>query len=537
MVFALLAFVPILVFFLLGKSKGDSQTLAGFRRPKLIVVIVIDQFREEYLWRFRPYFVDGGFNFLLSGASFTNCRYDYASTATCPGHATLFTGAYPNLHGIIANDWYDRELHRSVNCVEDGETKLVGGAEGEKGGGSPRRLVGSTIGDELRMMSGFASKVIDISLKDRGAIIPGGHTANAAYWYDPKSGHFVTSTYYMTALPAWVSQFNAAPPTKAYCGKPWQALPQTPGAAGRTFGELPIGPHELCPNPGFVAWLNNTPFMSEIELNFALEAVKSERLGQGAETDLLTISLSANDYLGHAFGPYSPQVADMTLRTDQYLADFFKELGRTMGLNNVWIVLSADHGIALEPRFIKEHHLGVGNVHREDISSAIEQALSEAFGKEKWIEGVSEFEIYLDQAALKKHDVNLGRAEFIAAEAAARVPGVRYAFPRAQLETGNLPDSPLAHKASNSFNNQRGGDIFLVFDAFAVPIEAQAGTTHASPWNYDALVPLLFWGSAFRPGVYASPCQTVDLAPTLAVALKLNQPSGAQGQPLTSVLR
>lgn len=529
----LVLFIPVLGFLSRG-SKARPEAAASTPRPKLVIVIVIDQFRHDYLVRFRPHFVERGFNLLLGGANFVNCRYDYATTSTGPGHATLFTGAYPNLHGIVGNEWYDRSLGRAVNCIEDGDTKRVG-AEGS--GGSPRKLIGSTLGDELRLASDFESKVMAISLKDRGAILPGGHTANAAYWYDSKTGHFVSSTYYMPSLPGWVAQFNEQSSAKAYCGKPWVALPETPSAGGKVLGEFKPVPNQPCPSRSFVSWLSGTPFMNEIELNFAREAVKNERLGQGNATDLLAVSLSVNDPIGHDHGPYSREVADATLHTDRYLADFFMDLDLQVGLDKVWIALSADHGVAPTPRFVKEHRLGIGTAQPGVLRKAVEQALTRAFGQDEWIEAVGGPYIYLNQAILKNRQIDPAKAETVAAEAAASVQGVTEVLTRTQLLSASPPRSPMARKASNSFNRQRSGDILVVFDPYTVSSQRETSAEHGSPWNYDAQVPLVLWGSAFRPGVYATPCQTIDLAPTLAVVLGLNQPSGAEGQPLTTALK
>ena len=257
----LLLFLGVLALAAIGVAlAGFSQNRPATKapvRPKLILLITIDQFRNDHLDRFKPYFVAGGFNRLMGGARFTNCRYDYAVTLTGPGNATLATGAYPNTHGIIANNWYDRALKRQVNCVEDLNTRIVDSAQGssEQRGASPRRLLGSTLSDELRMASGFESKVISIALKDRSAILAGGHTANAAYWYKAKTGSFVSSTYYMTELPAWVAEFNGGIPAKDYCGRAWKALAETPGANGRVFDEFKPEAGESCPSPRFLAWM------------------------------------------------------------------------------------------------------------------------------------------------------------------------------------------------------------------------------------------------------------------------------------------
>jgi hypothetical protein len=537
-IYLLLVLTSCFVLLSLWGSDAGRDRAAASRPPKLIVIIVIDQFRPDYLARFRPYFVERGFNLLLSGANFVNCRYDYAVTTTGPGHATLFTGAYPNVHGIIENDWYDRSMGRAANCVEDPDAKLVQTREGagEQRGPSPRKLLGSTLGDELRLASDFRSKVIAIALKNRAAVLPGGHTANAAYWYQSGTARFVSSTYYMSALPAWVAKFNEDSPAKDYCGKAWQALPETPGGDGRVFRRFEPQLGAPCPDVNFMGWLDNTPFITDLELRFAREVIRNEHLGEDAATDLLAISLSVNDSIGHEFGPYSPEVADATLRTDRYLADFFADLDRMIGLDNVWIALSADHGVAPNARFVKEHRLGIGKF-QGGIRNAVEKALSLAFGSEQWTESVGVPYIYLNPAALNRRQVPAEKAETEAARAAAAVPGVMAAFTRTQLLTGGAGLSPLGRKALNSFHSQRSGDVFLILEPYAVAVGNDAETTHGTPWNYDAQVPLLLWGSAFKPGVYAVPCQPIDLVATLAAALDLNQPSGAQGSPLTPALK
>ena len=517
------------------------EATSGFpTRPKLVVVLVIDQFRYDYLMRFRPYFVKGGFNRLLDGgAVYTDCRYDYATTTTGPGHATLLTGAYPNTHGIIENDWYDRRQKREVYCVQDLNTRIV--ADQKKAsptpGYSPRNLMASTLGDELRMATDFRAKAVSISVKDRAAVLMGGHEPSGAYWYDVGSGRFVSSTYYMPALPAWADEFNQKSPVSQFCGKKWQALAETPGGDGKVFSEFKPSAGEPCPDPKYLGWLEDTPYMNQIELAFATEAIRSEKLGQGPETDLLTLSLSVNDYVGHQFGPYSPEASDMTLRTDRALAKFFDDVDKLVGLDNVWIALSADHGVAPTPAFIQEHNLGLGMAQPASIRSAAEKALTQAFGPGPWIEDQDEAYLYLNQETLTKRNIPESKAEEVAAVAAASLPEVAAAFTRTQFMTGSLPHNPLARKAANSFNSKRSGDVFLVFAAYTVPTNYPTGTTHGTPWSYDAQVPLIFWGSAFKPGFYANACQPIDLAVTLAARLGLTQPSGAQGTPLASSLK
>lgn len=508
---------------------------AAIRKPRLIIMLVIDQFRYDYLLRFRPEFVQGGFNLLLGGANFVNCRYDYATTATCPGHAALATGAYANLNGIIDNSWWVPSLGKETYCVADPNVHLVGAASGE--GMSPHNLTASTFGDELRLASGLKSRVVSISWKDRAAIMLGGRMPSAVYWADPRTAHFITSSYYTDKLPGWVEEFNAQDPAKEYCAEAWRALPETPGVGGKLLHPAATGSGEPCPSQKFSEHLPSTPFANQLELNFATAAIRNERLGHGPATDLLAISLSANDYIGHGYGPYSPEVADVTLRTDRYLAEFFKKVGQLVGLDNVWITLSADHGVAPTPAFIQEHHLGAGRVDEKAVKSAVEQALAKAFGPGDWLAEAEEFYLNLNHPALESHHISVARAQSVAARAAMSVPTIRAAFTRTQFLTGQLPRTPLARKAAHSYNPTRSGDVFLIPQPFAVVTESTTGTSHGTPWNYDAQVPLVFWGQAFKPGIYTNPAEPIDLAATLAAALGVTLPSDAQGPPLTFILK
>ncbi len=534
----LLAGLALIVVAVSLREHAPAGTPPRAERPRLIIVITIDQFRNDYLDRFRPHFVEGGFNMLLQGARFTNCFHAHAVTATGPGHASLATGAHPRTHGIIGNDWYDREQKRIVNCVEDPRERQVASALGPEAsrGASPRLMSGSTFGDELRQATNFESKVISISLKDRGAILPGGRTANAAYWFSTDSGRFVSSTYYMNALPEWAERFNSSAPGRKYCGKPWQALPETPGAGGRTFREFKSEDDPGCESAQFYQWLRSSPYITDVQLAFALEAVRQEDLGQRGVTDFLAVSLSANDAVGHTYGPYSPQVADVTLRTDRALAGFLSEIDSLVGLKNVWILLSADHGVAPTPAFIKEHRLGRGNSPIPQPRTVVQDALTQALGKGEWVEAASAGYIYLNRTALAKKRVEPEVAERVAAQALERIPGAAAVLTRSQLVRGGMVPRGLAEKAALGFNADRSGDVMFILEPFALPNLPETQATHGSPWNYDAHVPLIFWGKAFRPGTYHTPCQTVDMAPTLSAALGLSMPSGVEGKPLMEAI-
>ena len=331
-------------------------------RPKLVVVIVIDQFRGDYLERYRDQFGDGGFRvFLDRGAYFTDCNYDYANTRTAPGHATLFTGSYTSGHGIVANEWWDPQKKKRVTSVEDDTTKLVGGdrdlkpAQAELGRGtpgtSPHNLLSDTLGDELKLATGGKARVFAISLKDRAAVLPAGFSGDAAYWIDPKSGDWITSTYYRPDLPEWVRNFNGRRPGEGRAEKFWNR--EWKDSDGNTLGSTaPRNGKDGAP-AGFYEVVGSTPFANDYQLEFAKELVLYEKLGAGPATDLLMISLSANDILGHQVGPDSPQMRSMALELDRSLAEFFGFLGHQIGMANVWMALSADHGVAPLPEFAK----------------------------------------------------------------------------------------------------------------------------------------------------------------------------------------
>src|SRR5580692_4161262 len=339
--------------------------------PKLVVVIIIDQFRGDYLERYHDQFGEGGFRLLLDhGANFTDCNYDYANTRTAPGHATLFTGAYSNGHGIVANEWWDPKKKKMVTSVEDDDTKLVGLAPDQnkdqtkdKAGASPHNLLADTLGDELKLATQGKARAFSLSLKDRAAILPGGFAADAAYWIDPKSGAWVTSTYYRPDLPKWAQDFNAANRAAKYWDRDWK------NANGDVLRSTAHRKGKDGSDAGFYEVVGSTPFANEYELEFAKELVVYENLGAGRATDLLAISLSPNDILGHQVGPDSPEMAAMALALDRELADFFNFLGHQIGLADLWIALSADHGVSALPDAAKKLRIPAANLDAKKLEA------------------------------------------------------------------------------------------------------------------------------------------------------------------------
>jgi predicted AlkP superfamily pyrophosphatase or phosphodiesterase len=511
-----------------------------------VIVIVIDQFRADYLQRFRPYFQSGGFNRLLrQGANFTQAAYQQAVTLTCPGHALILTGAYPSHSGIVANQWYDRNRGLQEYCAADSSASLIG-AGGP--GRSPRNLIGSTVGDQLRRSTGGRSRVIAIAGKDRSAIMLGGHQASGAYWMEDSL--VVTSTYYMKELPEWVRRFNAAGRVTAYGGRNWErvlptsayavvgadyvAAEQDVAGMGRVF------PHPLPPDSSarFLDAFRSSPFQNEVLLEFAKAAIDNEQLGSDEDPDLLAISFSANDLIGHAFGPNSHEVMDVTIRTDRLLQELFSFLDQRIGLDRVLVVLTADHGVAPLPELVGNPGIGARRLDPSTIATATETALRARFGKPPapgWLLHMAPPWIYLNIRALEQRGIDPGDAKRTARQAVQGVAGVYRAFTDAELS--RQQERGVMSAAALSFNARRSGDVFYELKPYVVPAEEPLGTTHGSPWSYDTRVPLLWLGSSVRRGAQRGPASITDIAPTLSFLLGIAPPPGGQGRVLREMLR
>jgi Type I phosphodiesterase / nucleotide pyrophosphatase len=529
------------------RTSVPSFASAYNAHPKLVVVIIIDQFRGDYLERYRDQFGEGGFRlFLDHGANFSDCNYDYANTRTAAGHATLFTGAYTNGHGIAANEWWDPTKKRMVTSVEDDDTKLVGiaaeqAAAGQavagqaiadqtkaKAGASPHNLLADTLGDELKLATQGQARVFSISLKDRAAVLPAGFSANAAYWIDPKSGAWITSTYYRPDLPQWAQEFNTSKRAAKYWDRNWESN-------GKALRSTAHRKSKDGSDAGFYEVVGSTPFADEYELEFVKELVTYENLGAGPATDLLAISLSANDILGHQVGPDSPEMAAMALALDHELGDFFNFLGHRLGLANVWIALSADHGISALPDAAKKLRIPAANLDASKLEAQINGALTAKFSP-----GHSASYIKLDypvawlnqdafaSAHIKEHDAETAVGE------AMKQAGLLDYYTKSQLAEGEVPANALGRKFLNSYSPEGGWYVMGLPEIYTVG--SSKGTDHASPYTYDTHVPLAFFGLPFRPGTYRTHAEPVDLAVTLASLLGINAPTHAVGRVLTEAL-
>ncbi len=528
-----------------------SAPATGPQRPRLVLLLVMDQFRQEYLVRHRASFVPGGFNLLLErGAVFSNCHYLYASTLTAPGHTVIATGSYPNASGIIGNEWFDRASGRYTTAERDPAEKLLG-AEKASPGASPRWLIGSTLADELRLATGGQGRVISISGKARSAILPGGKGANAAYWFEEDTLYAISSSYYAKDLPGWVKQFNAQNWAEQSSGKPWGPADRPNAEPFTTFPKAT----DAAERRKLARAVTESPFATDAQFALARAAVENEKLGSGPATDLLALSVSAIDKVGHDFGADSPRTRDTILRADRAIAEFLRFLDSRIGLDHVWIGFSADHGIAPMPEVAQQVRLDAGRVPNQAVVRKIETTLSQVYrasqagdsgasaggasnsAAEKWVENYSVPHLYLNQAVIRKRQLDSAEVARRAADAVLELGSFAAVFTRAEL-AGCRPGPDLLGKVCLSYHQERGGDLYLVFKPFWMYelSDNPKGVAHGTPYSYDTHVPLILFGAPFRAGAYYAPASPADLAVTLAAALGINAPALATGRVLAEAL-
>jgi predicted AlkP superfamily pyrophosphatase or phosphodiesterase len=489
-------------------------------RPKLVLAIAVDQFRYDYLTRFRADYTGGFKTLYTQGAFFTNARYEHVPTVTAIGHSTFLSGATPSMSGIIGNEWFDRETGKKVTSVVDSSVKLLGGSENPTGS-SPRRLLVSTLGDEMKIADA-RTKVIGVSLKDRSAILPAGHMADGAFWFDNVSGNFVSSTYYFPDLPAWVQDFNNKHWANQYAGKQWN---------NRTF--VPAGPK-------LYASLPASPWGNELIEAFSEAAIDAEHLGHGPQTDLLAVSFSSNDYVGHELGPDDPAVRDMADRTDKLLAKLFAYLDQRVGMRNVVVVLTADHGVSPVPDVNQKRRMPGGVL--PDMNTVAQQALTARYGEGKWILSSIEYGIYLDWKLIEQKKLNRREVIEAATEAVRSQPHIFAAYTYDALLHGEVPRDFVGERVANGFYAPRAADVFYLPEPYWLPYVApsptsKSKTTHGTPFGYDAHVPVVFMGPGIKPGIYNQSIRPNDIAPTLATLLSVETPSGSVGRALSEILK
>jgi predicted AlkP superfamily pyrophosphatase or phosphodiesterase len=523
-------------------------------RPKLVVGIVVDQMRQEYLYRFESKFGEGGFKRLVGkGFMLTNAHYNYVPTYTGPGHASVYSGATPSVHGIIGNDWWDKGIKKSVNCVEDDRHKPVGNPEGN-GDVSPWRMLSSTITDELKIGTQKKSKVIGISVKDRGAVLPAGHLADGAYWYDGKSGKFITSSYYKNTLPQWVETFNGLKLADSYLNQIWNTvLPitqyiessqdESPYERKLQGKEKPVFPYnlkELRKTNGDFDLLAATPFGDDLLTEFAKASILGEQMGKDADTDFLAISFSCPDIVGHAMGPNSIEVEDTYIRLDKNIEDLLKTLDKEVGENNYVVFLTADHAVAEVPQYLKDNRIPAGNFAVSTLEVNLNDFLQKYFPGKKIIEKISNDQIFLNQDLFAGDPKSAGIDLLIATELIGNylqsVEGVAQVFSKTVLKQGAYNETGIKGMMVRGYNFERSGDIAYQLEPHWISGGGAQGTTHGSAYSYDTHVPILFYGKGIKQGHSSSFHAITDIAPTLSVLLKIKFPSGCTGQPISEIL-
>jgi predicted AlkP superfamily pyrophosphatase or phosphodiesterase len=543
-----LLFIIICWFTVSAQNTASSNAANSneLKRPKLVVGLVVDQMRWDYLYRYyHLYQPDGGFKRLLSqGFSCDNTSVPYIPSFTACGHASIYTGSVPAIDGITGNDWWDYDLSKEMYCSEDDSVKTIGSAT-QAGQMSPRNLLVTTIGDELHLADNFHSKVIGIALKDRSAIFPAGHSANAAYWYDEKTGDWITSSYYMNDLPQWVKELNQKKLVNNYYQQNWNTLypiDQYVQSAGdvepyeyRPFGKTGF-PYNL---QQFVdknyEILAVTPYGNSFTFDMARAAINGEHLGKDSSTDLLAISLSTPDYIGHTFGPNSVEAEDDFLRLDKDIGAFLDYLDQQIGKGQYLLFLTADHGVVQVPAFLKEHKIPAGNVDDEKITSQLNALLKNKFNADKLVIGIINNQVFLDRNVmaaarrLNKEEIYNAVINFLMQQ-----PGIFRAFALDQLDEVTLNKS-IKDKIANGYYPSRSGDIQILYKPQWIDGFQLAGTTHGA-WNpYDSHIPLIWYGWNIAPGKTNREVYMTDIAPTIAAMLHIQMPSGAVGHVIEEV--
>jgi predicted AlkP superfamily pyrophosphatase or phosphodiesterase len=531
-----------------GSVAQSTRPNPDVARPKLVVGIVVDQMRWDYLYRYYSRYTAGGFKRLLNeGFSCENTFIPYAPTVTAAGHSCIYTGSVPAINGITGNAWWDRLQQRSVYCTDDAAVMPVGSSSIVNGKMSPKNLLVTTIADELRLATNFRSKVIGVALKDRGSILPAGHSANAAYWYDGSSGNFITSTYYMNELPAWAKSFNEKKLVDKYYAGGWktiypsntyiQSSEDEKAYEVKAFGREQLKfPYELKQFVGKDYWkIASTPWGNTLTLDMAKAVLENEKLGQGNETDMLCVSFSSPDYVGHAFGPNSIEVEDTYLRLDKELENFFSYLDERIGKGQYTVFLSADHGVANVPGFLKEHKLPGGLFDVTGVMRELNAMLKTQTGVDSIVANMYNYQVHLNNRRVADNKLSEDELKDRIIQYLNKMESVSFAF-----DIKKLNEVPLNAKVREMLNNgyylNRNGDIqFILKSGF---IEAgSTGTTHGL-WNpYDAHIPLLWYGWGIKKGKTNRETYMTDIAPTLAALLHIQMPGGCVGKVVEEVIR
>ena len=533
-------------------SKGydpiETQTAKSNSKPKLVVGIVVDQMRYDYLTRFESKFGNGGFNRMISeGFNCKNNHFNYVPTYTGPGHTSIYTGTTPKYHGIISNNWYDKSTKETVYCAGDDTVASVG-TDNKAGKMSPHRMQTTSFADENRLFTQGRGKTIGISLKDRGAILPAGHTANAAYWFHGRDeGSWISSSFYMNELPKWVSDFNTSEAAESYL-KVWNTLYEIStytesgtdennfegGFKGKDKATFPYDLAALSKdNRGFDI-LKATPYGNSLTTDFAIAAIKAEELGQDDITDVLTVSFSSTDYVGHNFGVNSKEVEDTYIRLDKDIERFLMYLDETVGKGEYTVFLTGDHGAVDVPSYLQSMKIPAGYIDNKERKEKFQKFVMDTYGTKDIIADISNNQVFLDYDKLKAMGLNLIDVQNEIANEQLRYKNVAKVYTANTMNTTDFSRG-IEELLQNGFNQKRSGDVILVNDIAFISY-SKTGSTHGSGLNYDTHVPLLFFGKGIKHGQTLQKTIITDIAPTMSALLGISFPNGATGQPLGFVI-
>lgn len=531
-------------FFILSFS---SQSQQKTEKPKLVVGIVVDQMRYDYLYRFYDKFQEDGFKRLLTrGFECKNHHFNYMPTYTGPGHASIYTGTTPENHGIIANNWYDKFHNKMIYCVNDDSVMPLGtSSNSEKM--SPHRMLSTSFADANRLHTQFKGKTIGISIKDRGAVLPAGHTANRAYWFRGKNeGQWVSTSYYGPQLPTWVKAYNKQQPAKKYL-KIWETLypiekyiesgadlnNYEKGYKGKATATFPYDLKKLSKANGGYDIIKSTPYGNNLVTDFAIAALKNEQLGVDNHTDVLAISYSSTDYVGHNFGVNSIEIEDTYLRLDQEIAKLLKTLDQQVGKGQYTLFLTADHGAVHVPQFLDDHKIPAHYFNRRNFKNKVEKFLIEKFKIEGIIKNWSNQQLFINYKKLAQNNISLQKVTASVSHFISQQAYIQHVFTREGLIERNKT-SVIGKLIQNGFHQRLSGDIAYVFNPATIAY-GKKGSTHGSPQAYDTHVPLIFFGKGIKEGKTYKRTSVIDIAPTISALLEIAIPNGTTGNVLSFV--
>lgn len=499
----------------------DHRKSINHEKPKIVVGIVVDQMRYDYIYRFWDDFGQDGFKRLINeGHFFRNAQFGYVPTYTGPGHASIYTGTTPSSHGIIANSWYDKSSGKNMYCAQDDEMRTIGDTS-SSGNMSPHNMLTTTFADELKLF--HDGKVIGISLKDRGAILPAGHSADAAYWMN-NDGKWISSSYYMDKLPDWLLKINKNNPAANYMeGKIW-----------RVKNEFTHNLNEMYLISGGSA-IKTTPLGNTILKDLAIEILKEERLGKRNTTDILTISFSSTDYIGHKYGPHAGEIKDTYIKLDRDIAQLLQVIDSEIGFENTILFLTADHGVVSEPNELLERNIPAGYFESSIMIESLKSHLDQNFGRQDWIKNYSNNNLYLNHDIINTHNLSLQKIQQVCADFLLNFDGVKNTFTSTQMHNNEYQNS-FYSLIQRGYNQKRSGDVIIVLQTGWISIYwEKGGTTHGSSYSYDTHVPLIFWGGKILHGKTDRLINIRDIAPTISMILGTSFPNGCTGNPIVEI--